>query len=65
LPERTSAVCPYVEASDPRCAHQWRPENIIRAFARCADRYFDCPVYRRLADDRQAHEQVRPAVASA
>jgi hypothetical protein len=54
-------VCPYIDRSDPRCSAHWTVQNIIRAFAHCTDRYFDCPVYLQLVDDKPAHDQAPAA----
>jgi hypothetical protein len=34
-------------------------QNIIRAFAHCADRYFDCPIYLQLSADAPTHDQAK------
>lgn len=52
-------MCPYVDESDPRCAAHWTLQNIIRAFAHCADRYFDCPIYLQLSADAPTHDQAK------
>jgi hypothetical protein len=40
-------VCPFVDLADPRCAARLTMANLVSAFAYCADRYTDCPVYSR------------------
>ncbi len=49
-------MCPLVDASDTRCATHLTLNNIFRAFAHCADRYTECPVYRELIAKDGTHE---------
>ncbi|MBS3735048.1 MAG: hypothetical protein KGY99_09000 [Phycisphaerae bacterium] len=46
-------MCPFVNASDPRCAAKLALSNLTRAFADCAGTYAQCVIYRRLMRDRQ------------
>ena len=52
-------MCPNMDKSDSRCAAHWTLQNIVRAFAHCADRYYDCPIYNQLLADRADHEPVK------
>jgi hypothetical protein len=45
-----------VDRPDPRCAAHLSLENISSAFAYCADRYTECPIYRQLLSEANAHE---------
>jgi hypothetical protein len=49
-------VCPFVDRPDPRCAAHLSLENISSAFAYCADRYTECPIYRQLLSEGRARE---------
>lgn len=55
-------MCPFLEKSEPRCAEHLQMRNIFTAFAHCADRYTDCPVYARLIRDaRPLQPDAEPA----
>ena len=49
-------MCQLVDASDTRCATHLTLNNIFRAFAHCADRYCECPVYRELLAKAGSYE---------
>jgi hypothetical protein len=49
---RRSTVCPFVDTTDARCAAHLTLKEVVRAFAHCADRYRECPVFHRLVADR-------------
>lgn len=40
-------MCPMLEKSDARCATHLTLANISSAFAHCADRYEQCPIYQQ------------------
>jgi len=48
-------VCPFVDSADPQCATHLTLRNIVRAFLHCADRYAECPIYRRLMTESRTH----------
>jgi hypothetical protein len=48
-------VCPFIEASDPRCAAHWTLHNLAEAYRHCADDYRDCPVYKQLTRELLRH----------
>ena len=49
-------MCPFLEKSEARCSTHLNLRNIVQAFAHCAGRYRDCPVYRGLrCSSRPAH----------
>lgn len=52
-------MCPHMDKSDSRCAAHWTLQNIARAFAHCANRYYDCPIYIQLLADRMEHEPAK------
>jgi len=67
---RRTAVCPFVDSADPRCATHLTLRNINRAFAQCADRYILCPVYQSrmtelLSDERHPDRNEVPFVLAA
>ncbi|MFP4138926.1 MAG: hypothetical protein ACOCZU_00465 [Planctomycetota bacterium] len=41
-------MCPFLNASDPRCSAHLTLKNIQTALAHCADRYMQCPVYQAM-----------------
>ncbi len=41
-------MCPMLDESNPSCASHLTLDNILTAFAHCADRYGECPVYQHL-----------------
>lgn len=41
-------MCPFVENADVHCATHLTLHDIQFAFAHCAGRYVECPVYREL-----------------
>ncbi len=55
-------MCPFVDNRDIRCAGHLSLENISSAFEHCADRYKECPVYRRLLLERRTRERAHAAV---
>ena len=63
-------MCPFLNKSDARCASHLTLANLPTAFAYCADRFADCPVYQalvleRIADDpTHEHTDGRFAAAS-
>ena len=57
------AVCPFLEAADPRCAVHLSLHSLHEALGLCASDYEECPIYReKLHDDarrdRKADEHV-------
>lgn len=55
--EEIEGMCPFVEASHTSCATHLTMNNIASAFAHCADRYENCPVYwTLLAQSHGPHE---------
>ena len=49
-------VCPFIDMADSQCADYLTLRNVTHAFAHCADRYKNCPVYQKLIDDPQSHD---------
>ncbi|MDY6913040.1 MAG: hypothetical protein SVT52_01085 [Planctomycetota bacterium] len=45
-------MCPFLDKSDVRCAAHLTLANLATAFAYCADRFADCPVYQALVQER-------------
>lgn len=41
-------MCPFLNASDPRCSAHLTLKNIQTALAHCADCYMQCPVYQAM-----------------
>jgi hypothetical protein len=61
-------MCPFLEESNPLCAAHLTMSNIAEAFAHCADKYEQCPVYAQLllrSGDRVLAAARRPALARA
>lgn len=48
-------MCPMLENSDVRCATHLTLANISSAFAHCADRYEQCPIYKRTVAEMLDH----------
>jgi hypothetical protein len=44
-----------LDKSDARCATHLTLANISRAFAHCADRYEQCPIYQKTVDEMLDH----------
>lgn len=44
-------MCPFVNKTDRRCKKHLTLGNLAHAFAYCADRHVDCPVYMELDTD--------------
>jgi hypothetical protein len=58
-------MCPHLEKADPRCAAHLSLEHLEEAMCRCAYRYEDCPVYRKLlVSDAATQEHVEPVRAA-
>ena len=62
---RETIVCPYIDRPDVDCSAHITLQNILHAFAYCANRYAACPIYQKLSANVTQPNQVvsRPAVA--
>ena len=50
-------MCPFLDKSDARCAAHLSLASLASAFAHCADRFCDCPVYQALAKEPICDDQ--------
>ena len=56
-------MCPFIEKADRRCSAYLTMRELDRAFARCADRYANCPVFQELIVHE--HERCRAEAPAA
>jgi hypothetical protein len=56
-------MCPFVDQSCPACAAHLTMSNIASAFAHCADRYAECPVYAQLVLHQTPRYELDPPAA--
>ena len=53
LVESESAVCPFLDLDDARCASHFSLGRISEAFDTCVNRHLGCPTYYRLLREQQ------------
>ncbi len=58
-------MCPFLDNSNEACAAHLTMSNILSAFAHCADRFTECPVYAQLILQRPIYETDRTTVVRA
>jgi hypothetical protein len=58
-------MCPFLDKSNAACAAHLTLSNISSAFAHCADRFTDCPVYAQLILQRPVYETDQATVVRA
>lgn len=57
-------VCPIVDECNPRCATHLTLRNLLGAFAHCADRYCECPIYQELRASGASCLDVQPTATA-